>query len=369
MKIAVDLSYIREECNTGLAVYAFNLLQGFRDLGLMDSVVLLSEAGFEQGYARQTEGFRTIPVTTGSIPFLPFSRGPLNRRKLDSILEEEGVSVLLSPYIYDRSLYSRRVPCIGVIHDTNLFHQKNVLLRARYRLGAIKACNRLERIVAISECSREEIQKIKGIKTPVEVIYNSVVSTADPSRKTAVEPPYILDVNTILEHKNPLTLIRAFEQIKDRIPHRLVFKAKRTPYWNEMLGPYIRSASLEGRVELNEAVLTREELDRLYVNADLFVSPSNMEGFGFTPIEAALAGVPVICNALPTLVESTRGLVTYYSPAEDASALTEKILYVLENRDAIKTEEIRKEFLEAYSPRHQAECFMELISRVAGGSF
>lgn len=369
MKAVVDLTYIREEHTTGLANFAFKLLQGFRENGFSDSVVLLVESGFEQGFAHRIEGFRLLPVTTGSIPYLPFTRGPLFRRKLDSILEAEGADLLLSPYIYDRSLYSLKVPCIGVIHDTNMFHQANPLLRARFRMGAIAACNRLERIVAISSSTKSAIGDIRAIRTGVEVIYVSVISTADPSSRERVPQPYILDVNTLVEHKNPLTLIKAFELIRDRIPHTLVFKGKRTPYWDEVLEPYIRNSALQERIILNEELLSQSEIDRLYVNADLFVTPSEMEGFGATPIEAALAGVPVICNALPTLVESTRGLVNYYSPARNADALANAILTVLEKRESLESEKIRNIFAEAYSPRHQAECFMELISSVCGKPF
>ena len=369
MKIAVDLTYIREEYATGLANFAFKLLQGFRENGKADDIVLLVESGFEEGYSHRIEGFRRIPVKTSYLPKMPFTRGPLFRRNLDGILENEGVDLLLSPYLYDRSLYSGKVPCIGVIHDTNLFHQGNPLLRMRFRLGAVRVCNRMKRIVTISECAKEEIGKIRGIRTPVEVIYVSVISTADPASREIVNPPYILDVNTLVEHKNPMTLLRAFELIMDTIPHKLVFKGKRSPYWESVMAPYIASHDLAERVELNDALLTQEEIDRLYVDADLFVTPSEMEGFGATPIEAALAGVPVVSNKLPTLVESTRGLVTYYQPAEDASELADKILYVLENREYIKTDEIREEYLKAYSPKHQAECFTELISSVCGRQF
>lgn len=369
MKIAVDLSYIREETETGLANYAFYLLKGFRESGIRDSVVILTESGFGDSFARFTEGFRTIPISTRALPFLPFTRGMLSRRILDALIEAEGIDVLLSPYIYDRSLYSRRIPCIGVMHDTNSFYQHNPILRTRYRIGAIKALNRQKMIIAISGCTRDDILKIPGIRTEIAVIHNSVVSNAGALEKEVLKQPYILDVNTLVEHKNPLTLLKAFELVSREIPHKLVFKGSRTPYWDTIMKSYIESHSLSGRVELNDTRLSRDDMERLYKNADLFVSPSMMEGFGFTPIEAALAGVPVICNALPTLVESTKGLVTYYSPAEDASALAQKILYVLENRDYIKTEEIRQTFEEAYSPARQAKSFMEIIESVSGLAF
>lgn len=40
-------------------------------------------------------------------------------------------------------------------------------------------------------------------------------------------------------------------------------------------------------------------------SADVFISPSLYEGFGYTPVEAAMCGTPVICTretALPKLL-------------------------------------------------------------------
>ncbi len=367
MKIAVDLTYIHEEYTTGLATFSFSLLRGFKENGHADDILLLVEAGYEAGFAHRITGFKTLPVKTSHLPKLPFTRGPLFRKKLEKILEDEGIDLLLSPYLYDRTLYTRTVPSFAVIHDTKLFYQKNPLLRWRFRLGAFRAANRMSRIVTISENAKAAIKELRKIKTPVEVIYVSVVSNADPATREAVNQPYILDVNTLVDHKNPLTLIKAFELLKDTIPHQLIFKGRRTPYWDSVLAPYIASHGLAERVELNDALLSQEEMDRLYVNADLFVTPSEMEGFGATPIEAALAGVPVICNALPTLLESTRGLVSYYSPAQDAAALAAKMQEVLENKDTIQSEVIRRAFREAYSPSHQAACFYRLAESICGG--
>lgn len=367
MKIAVDLTYIREEYTTGLATFSFSLLRGFKENGQADEILLLVEAGYEAGFAHRIAGFKTLPVKTSYLPKLPFTRGPLFRKRLDKILENEEIDILLSPYLYDRTLYNGKVPGIAVIHDTKLFDQKNPLLRWRFRFGAFRVANRMSRIVTISQNAAAAIKELRKIKTPVEVIYVSVVSHANPAAREAVNPPYILDVNTLVDHKNPLTLIKAFELLKDRIPHRLVFKGRRTPYWDNVLAPYIAAHGLTERVELNDALLSQEEMDRLYLNADLFVTPSEMEGFGATPIEASLAGVPVICNALPTLLESTRGLVNYYAPAQDASALADKIVEVLDNKDATQLEVIRRAYQEAYSPSHQAACFYHLAEAICGG--
>lgn len=362
MKILVDLTYIHEEFNTGLANSAFNLLSGMRDAGYADSVTLLVEEGFEAGFAHRIEGFRTIPVKSRFIPNLPFTRGRIMRSQLEDIIREGGFKIMLSTYMYDRSLSTDIIPTVGIIHDTYQFEkQKSFLHKMRFRLGAVNACNSLTRIVTISENAKEKIEELEVIKTPVEVIYNSIISTVDPSAKEPQEVPYILNVNTILPHKNLLTLVRALYLLKDRIPHKLVVKGRKTPYWDFNIVPYLKANGMEDRVELVDRGLSQEEIDRLYVNSDLFVTPSKMEGFGMTPIEAAMAGVPVICNELPTLVESTRNLATYYSPAEDAQALADKIMYVLEHRDEIGTTAIRQEYRQAYAPSLQARRYMDLF--------
>jgi len=369
MKILVDLTYIHEEFNTGLANFAFKLLQGMRENGCADDISLLVENGFEKGFAHRIAGFRTIAVKSRFIKGLPFTRGPMMRRQLDGIIREGGFDIFLSTYMYDRSLSTKLIPSVGVIHDTYQFEkQKSALHKLRFRIGAIRACNSLTRIVTISECARKEIGRIGGIKTPVDVIYVSVISTADPAAKQPLERPYILNVNTIVPYKNLITLVRALDLLKERIPHSLKVKGRRSEYWDNTIVPYLKEHHLEERVELIDRNLTQEEIDSLYVNADLFVTPSKMEGFGATPIEAALAGVPVVSNALPTLVESTRGLATYYSPAEDAQALADKILYVLQHRSEIDTEAIRAEYLQAYSTSTQARRFLDLFGKIMRGA-
>lgn len=369
MKIAVDLTFIEGCFTSGVATYAFRLLQGFREAGARDSIILLVDERFADGYRHLIDDFRMIPFKSRHLPLLPLSRGPLSCRSLDKLVKREGIQALISPYICDRNLHANSIPCIGVVHDTSQFYQNNPIFRFRYRIGTIASCNRLKAIVAISDNTRESLRLLPAIQTPVTVIHNSVISSANPSLKKVCEPPYILNVNTLLEYKNPLTLVRAFERIKDRIPHRLLFKGARTSYWNQQVEPYLKRHHLEGRVQLDDTQSSQEEIAGLFVNADLFVSPSEMEGFGYTPIEAALAGVPVICNELPALMESTMGLATYYSPSRDDAALAEKILFVLGNRDRIDVEGIRAKYAEKYSPHRQARAFISLIESITCESF
>lgn len=370
MKILVDLTYVGPHPTTGLSNYAFKLLHGMDLCGIRDSVLLLTEEGQAETFRERIEGFRNVDIRTSFLPYLPFTRRWLHNRDLDRIIREEGIDLFLSPYIYDRSLTTRRVPSIGVIHDTYEFTKKqNPLIRWRFNYGAKKAANAFTEIEAISNSTMDEIRALGGIKTPIDVIYVSIEFFGDPKLKARPQVPYILDINTMCVQKNAVTLLKAFNAIKDSIPHKLLFKGGNTPYWKSEMEPLIAQYGISDRVELIDRRLAPEEMDALLLNADLFVTPSEMEGFGATPIEAAFAEVPVICNALPALLESTRGLMRYYSPSKDYEALAREMLEVLQHPEEVDTQGIAAELKEHYSTRRQAERFIAKIEGITGKKF
>lgn len=104
----------------------------------------------------------------------------------------------------------------------------------------------------------------------------------------------------------------------------------------------------------------------LYQNAALFVSPSLCEGFGITPIEAALFGVPVITTRETSIPEATQNLLHYYEPAIDDTRLAEKILDVLQKEpDPDRMRSNQETFRKAYSPltiaRQYWDCFLKTL--------
>lgn len=222
------------------------------------------------------------------------------------------------------------------------------------------------KVVAITNAEKKNIEScLPYLRGKINVIYNSV-KVHDPESYSNVKfEHYILNVNTLFPYKNALTLVKAFNAIKGYIPHGLVIKAKPTPYWNKDVLPYIKENELEDRIQIISEKLSDGQLAELYSKADLFVSPSTMEGFGLTPVEAVLYKTPVITSAIPALLESTLQLVNYYDNPYDYKKLSEEMLSTLQNDDKEKMQNIANTFSNAYSVEKQAEQYLDLLNKLS----
>lgn len=89
------------------------------------------------------------------------------------------------------------------------------------------------------------------------------------------------------------------------------------------------------------------------------------EGFGRTPVEAAICKVPVISTKETSLPEVTMNEVYYYENATDDKELAEKILEVLKNKPSKeKLEEISNKLEEEYSEENVAKRYVKLLDKI-----
>lgn len=240
---------------------------------------------------------------------------------------------------------------------------KKMRMRRRLYHDAIKTS---DLVFAISQYTKNDIQRLypDTDMTKVFVIYNSIEIASSSKRPDAlgIDSPFILSVNHLDSYKNALTIIKAFSLISKDYSGNLVIVSKPTKYWMEECLPYIKQEKLDDRIILLSN-LSNSELRWLYENADLFVSSSSHEGFGFTPIEAAICGCPVICTDAEALPETTMGNLYYYSPPTDEEVLAQKITSVM-NTPPTKSRlnEIADEFIVKYSPQRQVHMMEKLIS-------
>lgn len=231
-----------------------------------------------------------------------------------------------------------------------------------------KTIERAALITTISQYTKDDLLRLFP-ETPeekVHVIYLSVPEIKASKKPKGIEEgeKYILNVNTIQPFKNPLTLLKAFALMINQYDGKLVIVGRTTDYWTNVLIPYIKGNRLENRV-IHLQNLDETELRYLYENADLFVTPSLREGFGFTPVEAAVYGSPVVSSRSESLPEATMEMVKYYEPATDEYALMRAMADVLTIPPSDSQRKvISKTFLERYTARNHANNLLKLFSLV-----
>jgi len=141
------------------------------------------------------------------------------------------------------------------------------------------------------------------------------------TRRVAGSPPpglperFVLAVGALEPRKDPELLVRAHAGARQRgLDAELVFAG------TGRLAGRLRAPGVHLLGAVDDATL-----GALYERALVLAMPSLLEGFGFPPLEAALAGTPSIVSDLPVFRE-TLGDAATFVPAGDEGAWTEALL-------------------------------------------
>lgn len=181
-----------------------------------------------------------------------------------------------------------------------------------------------DKIIAISENDKAEIIKhYSKYANKVYRIYNpiDIKPSFSPERKATKD---IIAINLQFHHKNILTLIKAFEKIKDDIDANLVLVGS-LPRRMNYLHDYVQKHCLDSRVMFT-GFIPEEQKRGLLLSSRLYVNPTLYEGFGMTAVEAIILRVPTLLSKIPQNYEVTQGLCEYYYPPEDIDNLAEKLV-------------------------------------------
>jgi glycosyltransferase involved in cell wall biosynthesis len=123
-------------------------------------------------------------------------------------------------------------------------------------------------------------------------------------KKEGERTPYVMTVGRLERRKNVDLLIAAFARAS-LTDVNLVVVGKREPgYRIDMTAPNV--------IQIEDA--PDETLIDLYLNASLFVYPSEAEGFGLPLLDAVLFGVPTLSSNQTAMPEVGGDLAEYFDP-------------------------------------------------------
>ena len=233
-----------------------------------------------------------------------------------------------------------RHPLVVTIHDLTPFIVPSVMpsvaRRVAYRWWNARAARHADRLLANSQATARDIARYyPGAAARVEVVPHAADDFALVERVPLAPElagdgsPYVLSMGSTKQHKDLPTLLRAFVTVRATHPDlRLLLVGRDEPGYAASIlgtGPDASAVSFTGRVD-------DPTLRALYASASAFVFPSLYEGFGLPPLEAMIAGAPVVCSDAASLPEVVGGAALIF-PAGDGVACARQVDRVLDDVD------------------------------------
>ena len=345
-RIVIDATYIQNVSGLrkSVALYLFRFLDNYKEKEHPNTnISILVRASvfvfFTEKYGMR---FSIINFESKRISRISFIQSVVDAFFWQKQVNKINCDTVYIPFVWIYNSFAINKKKISTIHDLKpirelttsyakkVFWLKSLILRI-FKYYFKKSLTNSNKIIAISNFVKEDVlHTFHHIEQKdIIVLYDGIKvdNLVTKPINELIGKKYILNVNTIDEFKNTETLIRAFSLLKIEDLF-LVLVGKETDYWNKTCKPLIN----ENVIRLD--YVSNEELNWLYENAYIFITPSKKEGLGYTPIEAAVRNCPVISSKCEALPESTLNSVFYFEPAEDYNALKkqmENVINLIEN--------------------------------------
>lgn len=370
-KIGLNYIYLSENHAGGKDQVGLNLLKGFQENDVAKDMYIIC-------YDYSVEIIKLISKDIQIISIKALSQGS----ELSRMIEISLTNTFIIPKIIKRynldvifhlgcnnGLRKLKAKTIEIPHDIKAISHRNLpeLCIPFYKYWLYKIMyatdfRHADIIIGISDVDKVEIQKYyPDYSDKVVRIYNPIDI---PLCKKIIEKrePNIVAINLQFHHKNIITLIKAYEKIKDEINENLVLVGN-IPDRVRYLEEYVNVHNLSSRVQFTGFV-SDEERNNILKNCRLYVSPTLFEGFGMVSVEAIISGVPTLVSKIPANYEVTHGLCEYYEPPEnvDVLAQTLKILLNTEYNNQVLLSKA-KQLEECYNYRKISRQYMELFEK------
>jgi glycosyltransferase involved in cell wall biosynthesis len=149
-----------------------------------------------------------------------------------------------------------------------------------------------DKVLVNSYFSMESCKRAFGL--PSEVCYLGINNDLFKPINVSFTKPYVVGLGGFYAHKNPELAIRAVGKIIENRPKLLwIGNMVDDEYWDDMVE---LARSLDVVLEVKK-MITDEKLVELLSGAICMIYSSNLEPFGFAPLEANACGTPVIAVA------------------------------------------------------------------------
>ena len=240
------------------------------------------------------------------------------------------VSALLAKKILSASV---SLPVVTTLHGTDI---TLVGIEQAYFPITRYAINSSDGITAISKYLAQNTKKVFNIRRPIKVIpnfvnYNLYKPENERESKRASQKT-LIHISNFRSVKRATDCVRILCEVRRQFPARLLMVGDGPEQ------PCAQELAMElGVSHAVEFVGKQLHVNQLLSSADVFLLPSELEGFGLVALEAMACGVPVVATntgGLPELI--TSGSDGFLESVGDILGQAERAIELLRDSDLYK---------------------------------
>lgn len=217
-----------------------------------------------------------------------------------------------------------------------------------YRILVWLTVKRAKKIITPSKYWREELIKryhlpeekvevtYEGAERKYQISPNSKYQAENILKKYKIRRPFIVYTGSLYPHKNIEVLIKAIKEFNKSNKLYLIIVCARNVF-QKRLAKKVAKLKMKNYVNF-VGFVPDEDLIKIYHQAEAFVFPSLMEGFGLPALEAMAVGLLVLASDIPVFKEVYKDAVIYFNPKNEKD-LASKLKMVVGNK---KTKEAFK---------------------------
>ena len=253
----------------------------------------------------------------------------------------------------------------------NVGNRKNTIIQKMYLK---KSCRSADSIIAISKSTKNDIMELFKIREEkINVIYlgTNLSSKYDLSEKdekkilkkfNVENKKYLFFVSTIEPRKNIVTLVKAFEVLKEQNKELKLILAGGLGWKYENIVSAINESKYKDDINL-AGYVSKDEKDCLMHNCKCLVYPSLYEGFGLPVLEGMAHETIVVTSNNSSLPEVGGDIAFYYNNIFNYNELALVIQKVLEMNDKDKKVIIKKglDYIKSFSWEKCAKEILKLL--------